>query len=346
MCNIAGYVGSEQAAPILLEMIEAQEGLAGGYYTGIATIDEGRIHWAKVVGDCAALRVTIDPLDLPGAIGLAHSRSNSGGDCDWSHPFIACADTLAYIANGTRGCFERLIDDSGAARRLLAEGHQFTAVSDEQIGNYPLLPDGGSVHMSDVMAHTIEARLSHSPDPLDAIETAFLDLPSEAVGLFITPQHPRAILGARYNFPMCVGMDASGARVASSPTALAEGTNWWTWVPPCSAAEVRAGAMRVRPLGSPSAAVEDDIDRGDARAAILEALAGGDALSFGALSNAVKPLSGRTEMVAACDPVYEVLHRLETQGTISRETARVDGAQEGLTAPQFRFRLAGGAARP
>ena len=45
MCNIAGYVGNgkQEAAPILLEMMRAQEGYAGGYYTGIATIHEGKL---------------------------------------------------------------------------------------------------------------------------------------------------------------------------------------------------------------------------------------------------------------------------------------------------------------
>ncbi len=334
MCNIAAYVGNDQATPILLEMIEAQEGLAGGYYTGIATIDDGRIHWAKVVGDTACLRATIDPLDLPGTIGLAHSRSNSGGDCDWAHPFIACADSLAYVANGSRGCFEQLIDDSSVARRLEADGHQFTAVG------------GRCVHVSDVTAHAIGAGLNESPDPLDAIETVFLDLPSEVVGLFITPQYPGAIFGARYNFPMCVAMDPSGARVASSPTAFAPGTRWWTWVPPCSAVEVRTGGARIRPLGSPMAAVDDDIDRGAARAAILSELASGEALPFGAVVRTVESLSGRTQMVVACDPAYEVLHQLELEGLISRETVRVPGAQEGLTAPQFRFRLTPGQALP
>jgi len=35
VCVIAGYVGSRRAAPVLLEMIERQEGLAGGYYAGL-----------------------------------------------------------------------------------------------------------------------------------------------------------------------------------------------------------------------------------------------------------------------------------------------------------------------
>lgn len=44
MCNMAAYAGREAAAPILLRMLEAQEGLGGGHYTGIATLHEGKIH--------------------------------------------------------------------------------------------------------------------------------------------------------------------------------------------------------------------------------------------------------------------------------------------------------------
>ena len=50
MCNIAGYVGTKTAAPILLEMMKREEGFAGGYYTGLATIHEGKLYWRKVIG--------------------------------------------------------------------------------------------------------------------------------------------------------------------------------------------------------------------------------------------------------------------------------------------------------
>ena len=33
MCNLAGYIGRDSAAQVLLDMIERQEGFAGGYYT-------------------------------------------------------------------------------------------------------------------------------------------------------------------------------------------------------------------------------------------------------------------------------------------------------------------------
>lgn len=58
MCNIADYNGTRQAAPILLQMIRAQEGLDGGFYTGIATFHEGRlnIETRYVPGDREHLR--------------------------------------------------------------------------------------------------------------------------------------------------------------------------------------------------------------------------------------------------------------------------------------------------
>ena len=75
MCNIAGYIGTKQAAPILIEMIRAQEGLNAGFYTGIATLHEGRIHYRKLVGNLDDLLSKTDAASLPGNIGIIHSRT-------------------------------------------------------------------------------------------------------------------------------------------------------------------------------------------------------------------------------------------------------------------------------
>ncbi|MBQ6824951.1 MAG: hypothetical protein IJP27_09880 [Clostridia bacterium] len=74
MCNIAGYIGSRPAAPILLEMLKKQEGLAGGYYTGIATLHQGKIYCTKLVGDVDALIRETEAANLPGTGGIIHSR--------------------------------------------------------------------------------------------------------------------------------------------------------------------------------------------------------------------------------------------------------------------------------
>ena len=44
MCNIAGYAGNKQAAPILLEMLRKQELYDGDMSTGVATIHEGKLY--------------------------------------------------------------------------------------------------------------------------------------------------------------------------------------------------------------------------------------------------------------------------------------------------------------
>lgn len=94
MCVIAGYAGSRLAAPVVMEMIERQEGLAGGYYAGMAVVEPDSLHWRKVVGLMADLRGKGDAEALPGCVGVAHSRSKSGGDAEWAHPFV---DGLRFL---------------------------------------------------------------------------------------------------------------------------------------------------------------------------------------------------------------------------------------------------------
>ena len=105
MCNIAGYIGKKQAAPILCEMLRKQEGFCAGYYTGIVTHDGEKLCWAKVVGNLENLLNETDVMNFPGTIGFLHGRSKSGGDIEWGHPFMNADNTLAYIANGSAGCY-------------------------------------------------------------------------------------------------------------------------------------------------------------------------------------------------------------------------------------------------
>ncbi|MBO5217867.1 MAG: glutamine--fructose-6-phosphate aminotransferase, partial [Clostridia bacterium] len=66
MCVIAGYIGSRPAAPILIEMLRRQEGIGGGFFTGIATVHEGKLHNAKLTGDLARLEAHTEAASLPG----------------------------------------------------------------------------------------------------------------------------------------------------------------------------------------------------------------------------------------------------------------------------------------
>ncbi len=339
MCNTAAYVGSQRAAPILLGLIEAQEGLWGGHYTGLATIHAGKLYHAKVIGDTAQLREATDAENFPGTVGIVHSRTPSGGDVEWGQPFVAGEEAVAYLAQGAMGYWKDETDTELMARLLVEAGHSFRSSSDSSIGSYPQLPDGTWTHTSEVMAHWIAVHLAESGDPEQAIRQAFSDWPAEIMGLYLTLAEPGTVYGARWNQPICVGRDNSGSYLASSPMAFPHDCAWQTWVPPCSVIAVTAEALRITPLGPPEEALADDIDRGEARAAVLEQLAEGESKTAPELHHAVKALSQCEARIVSCDPLYQVLTDLEGEGLITHEIARVKGSAEGLTAPQFRFHL-------
>ena len=97
MCNIAGYIGSQQAAPILLEMLRRQQPYDGDMSTGIATVHEGKLYYRKMVGDVDNLIRNSDVLDLPGTIGIAHTRPSGSNAGIPYHPFLSPDETMRSL---------------------------------------------------------------------------------------------------------------------------------------------------------------------------------------------------------------------------------------------------------
>ena len=102
MCTIAGYNGTKPAAPILIDMMRKLEGLDSGFYTGIATIHEGKIYHAKVAGDLDRLLETTDAANLPGTIGFIHSRTPANHSTCRNHRTNRLKKARRFFAAGKR----------------------------------------------------------------------------------------------------------------------------------------------------------------------------------------------------------------------------------------------------
>ncbi len=208
MCNIAGYVGTKRAAPILIEMLKRQQYYDGGAGTGIATIHNGILYQAKVVGDVDELLRTTDALNFPGTIGIAHSRPG-GIDVEHMHPFTDASQKLALVANGMFSttntpeymeCTRRLMHGYFAKgvpiRSMLAgsEGKMFT------------LPNGTHYHGTESYALRTGELCDEGNTLCRSLATALSERPNGFVAVAIHADEPDQIAIGKMDRPMTVGI--------------------------------------------------------------------------------------------------------------------------------------------
>ena len=344
MCNIAGYIGSRPAAPVLLEMLRREEGWDGGFYTGIATIHEGKIYYAKLTGDVNRLETETNAASMPGNIGIIHSRTKSGGGDAWAHPFIGgknSSEEIAYVANGFSGCFAERIEEAGEiAGALFQQGYNFSSRVGEAIGRYPRLPDGDCVHMSEAMAQLIASRMDQGENDMQAMNGAFCQMPAEIVGLLLSRAYPDHITYSRINFPMMLGFCDHGAYLATTAQAFPEDAGEPMLLPACSGGRIYADHLESFPYAVPPVQVAPLDARVIAAATkrIEEMLAEREC-TLPELNKAIRPLFAPGDCQPFSALSYTILYSLQKQGRLDWMTVTVPGAREGLTAPQFRARL-------
>ena len=346
MCNIAGYVGTRDAAPILIEMLKREEGFAGGFYSGIATIHEGKIYYAKLTGDIDRLLALTEAAKLPGKIGIIHTRSKSGGGDEWSHPFVsqACGAgeiDCAYVANGSAGIFQSMIDKSiRKAEQLIAQGYVMRS-RDRFETDYPTLSDGSCVHMSDLMCANIQHNVDLGMTPPRAMEEAFCELPGEIVGLLLHRATPDEIHWSRINMPMFLGFAPHGAYLATSALAFPSDADEEILLPAQFSGSVSKDRYTAIPYRVPT---EKRLGKNNltitagAYTIIRDLLAQGEQ-HFGDVYKAITPLYKDCDYTDSEPLAYHILQALAKEGVLEIHTARVPGVNDGLTAPRATFSL-------
>lgn len=242
MCNIAGYVGEKLAAPILIEMLRKQEGLDCGFYTGIATLHEGKIYYAKLAGDLDRLLEMTEAANLPGNIGIIHGRTPGDAGDEFSHPFVCEMDgeiKTAFVLNGDGGAFVSRREGYGVlAESLLEKGYDMKSrVSSTGVG--VKLSDQTRVHTCDVLCQVISRNILEGTDTVNAMADAYYEMPLECVGLLLSLNEPDAITWCETNFPMHVGFADHGAYLATTPLAFPEDAGEPRLLPPLSSGLIR-----------------------------------------------------------------------------------------------------------
>ena len=197
MCGIVGYVGSKQAAPLLLEGLRRLE-YRGYDSAGLSVLQDGRIETRKVAGKIFGLAEVLET-DCPlGSVGIAHTRWATHGapTKQNAHPHTDCTGRFALAHNG-------IIENAGFLRKKLEElGHTFRTETD-----------------TEVLVHLIEEAFSGS------LEEAVADALAEVEGTYgiavISSADPGKVVAARLGSPLLLGLGAEGEYwVASDASAV------------------------------------------------------------------------------------------------------------------------------
>ncbi|SVB70514.1 uncharacterized protein METZ01_LOCUS223368, partial [marine metagenome] len=129
VCGIVGYVGGQEAWPIIFEGLRRLE-YRGYDSAGIAIVDhEGDIQLRKTVGKVNGLDETGAESHPTGSVGLGHTRWATHGrpSQENAHPHTDCQHRIAVVHNGI---VENYLD---LKRRLLGAGHTFGSETDTEV---------------------------------------------------------------------------------------------------------------------------------------------------------------------------------------------------------------------
>ncbi len=204
MCGIIGYVGREEAAPILLDGSERME-YRGYDSAGIAVRSETKgLQVKKARGRIQVLReLTHDGADLEGTLGIGHTRWATHGEPNDinAHPHVSANGSIALVHNGIIENYLELKE------QLQRQGVTFASDTD-----------------SEVVAQLLEFHYGECGSMLEAVGRCLRRIRgSYALGI-ICADYPNALIAARKDSPLLLGFGATGNFIASDATAILEHT--------------------------------------------------------------------------------------------------------------------------
>ena len=223
MCNIAGYAGNQQAAPILLEMLRKQELYDGDMSTGVATIHEGKLYYQKVVGNVDNFLKHVDISLLPGTIGIAHTRPGGADHGVAPHPAISMDQRTALVTNGTAPK-TKYTDKWDAAVDLLDEkGYVFFHEGTKESTQSPKLSRNGHyIFPVEARVHMADMYMKEGKSPAEALSLVCAWFYSDNVTVMVSEYAPDQISLLRTTRPMVAVMEKDATYIATSRYALPE----------------------------------------------------------------------------------------------------------------------------
>ena len=197
MCGIVGYIGGDQAAPILLSGLQKLE-YRGYDSAGVAVYNDGGLRVVKSKGRLSVLEGILEGgVTLPGTVGIGHTRwATHGAPSDInSHPQVSDGGKFAVVHNGIIENYLYL------KNHLIRRGVEFVSETDTEV-------------VAQMLEHYYQG------DVLEAIRKVISKVEgSYALGI-ICADCPEKLFAVRKDSPLIIGVGEGENYIASDVPAI------------------------------------------------------------------------------------------------------------------------------
>ena len=205
MCGIVGYIGEQQAAPILLAGLSKLE-YRGYDSAGICVRDEstGNVEVVKAKGRLRTLiEKTDDGHSVIGTSGIGHTRWATHGEPSENNAHPHCSDdkNVVLVHNGIIENFQELKE------KLVKHGYTFYSETD-----------------TEVAVKLIDYYYKKTESPLTSIATAMLHIRGSYAFGVMFKDCPNKIFAARKDSPLIIGKSEHGTLIGSDVPAILDQT--------------------------------------------------------------------------------------------------------------------------
>ena len=244
MCGIVGYVGAQQAAPILLDGLRRLE-YRGYDSAGMAVCGPEGLCIRKAKGRLQALAdLTEEGRAVPGTLGVGHTRWATHGEPNDinAHPQVSENGLFAVVHNG-------IIENYALLReQLMKKGCTFRSQTD-----------------TEVVAQLLAYYYAASHDLFEAVNSMLSAVEGTYALGIICADAPDRLIAARKDAPLLLGCGDGENFLASDVTALLRHTRDIVYMDDGELAVITANGIRVyderrRPVEKEHQHIDWDVD--------------------------------------------------------------------------------------
>lgn len=221
MCGIVGYVGVQEAVPILLAGLAKLE-YRGYDSAGVAVLQGGKISVRRSVGKLANLQRSLNEQPLTGVVGIGHTRWATHGRPSEQNAHPHRSNGCVLVHNGIIENYQPL------KQQLEKAGYKFESETD-----------------TEVVAHLIDKYVSQGEKLVDAVRAATKEVRGSYALAVISEREPGTLIAARSGCPLVLGRTPTASFVASDVMAMLAHTREVVYLEEGDVAVVTQGDVRL-----------------------------------------------------------------------------------------------------